>query len=79
MPTIKNVSGPYRFFFYNFDCNEPPHIHVQRERMTCKFWLEPIALSTSNSFSDRELRRIWQLIQQHLKRILMEWEKHCGK
>jgi hypothetical protein len=33
MPTIKNIPGPYRFFFYSFDCNEPEHIHVQRERM----------------------------------------------
>jgi hypothetical protein len=23
MPTVKNIPGPYRFFFYSFDCNEP--------------------------------------------------------
>jgi len=23
MPTIKGVPGPYRLFFYSFDCNEP--------------------------------------------------------
>jgi hypothetical protein len=23
MPTVKGISGPYRFFFYSFDCNEP--------------------------------------------------------
>ena len=23
MPTVKNISGPYRLFFYSFDCNEP--------------------------------------------------------
>jgi hypothetical protein len=31
MPTIKNISGPYRFFFYSFDCNEPVHVHIQRD------------------------------------------------
>ncbi len=37
MPTIKNVSGPYRLFFYSFDCNEPRHVHIQREDRLCKF------------------------------------------
>jgi hypothetical protein len=31
MPSIKNIPGPYRFFFYSFDCNEPKHVHAQRE------------------------------------------------
>ena len=30
MPTISNISGPYRFFFYSFDWNERMHVHVQR-------------------------------------------------
>jgi hypothetical protein len=29
MPTVKGMAGPYRFFFYSFDCNEPMHVHVQ--------------------------------------------------
>jgi hypothetical protein len=29
MPTIRDISGPYRFFFYSFDCNEPMHVHAQ--------------------------------------------------
>ena len=33
MPTVRNIPGPYRFFFYSFDCHEPPHVHVRRERM----------------------------------------------
>jgi hypothetical protein len=28
MPTVRNLPGPYRFFFYSFDCNEPEHVHV---------------------------------------------------
>ena len=33
MPTVKNISGRYRFFFYSFDCDEPEHVHVQRENV----------------------------------------------
>ena len=32
MPTIPGIPGPYRIFFYSFDCNEPKHVHVRRER-----------------------------------------------
>ncbi|MGA3118572.1 MAG: DUF4160 domain-containing protein [Syntrophobacteraceae bacterium] len=38
MPTVETV-GAYRFFFYSFDCSEPKHEHVQREKFVCKFWL----------------------------------------
>jgi hypothetical protein len=38
MPTIL-IIGPYRFFFVSLDAGEPPHIHIQRERMVAKFWL----------------------------------------
>ena len=51
MPTIPSIRGPYRFFFYSFDCSERPHIHVRRESMTCKFWLEPLSLARNHGFS----------------------------
>jgi hypothetical protein len=37
MPRIRGIPGPYRVFFTSFDCNEPPHVHVEREDKTCKF------------------------------------------
>ncbi len=37
VPTVHGIPGPYRFFFYSFDCYEPRHVHVRRERMVCKF------------------------------------------
>jgi hypothetical protein len=54
MPTVKGIGGPYRFFFFSFDCNEPQHIHVQRERQLAKFWLEPISLSRNPASADRD-------------------------
>jgi len=66
MPSIKELPGPYRLFFYSFDCDEPMHVHAQRERMVCKFWLEPVELGKNYRFSQRELRRIRQLIEFNL-------------
>jgi hypothetical protein len=44
MPTILRV-GPYRFYFYSHDLvSEPPHVHVDRDDLSAKFWLEPVSL-----------------------------------
>ena len=78
LPTVKNITGPYRFFFYSFDCNEPMHVHVRREKMTCKFWLQPIALGRNQGFTPRELNRIRRLIQDNHEMIIEAWHEHCG-
>jgi len=79
MPSVKDIPGPYRVYFFSFDCDEPKHVHVQRERMTCKFWLESVALADNDGFSPRELNRIRSLILEHLQRILEAWDEHCGE
>src|SRR5919106_2253552 len=56
MPRIQDIPGPYWFFFYSFDCNEPIHVHVRRERRTCKFWLEPIQLAANDGFTASVLK-----------------------
>jgi hypothetical protein len=43
MPTVLRI-GPYRLFFVSLDYDEPPHVHVKRDNMVAKFWLEPVAL-----------------------------------
>ena len=78
MPRIKGISGPYRFFFTSFDCNEPPHVHVEREEKTCKFRLQPLGLARSHGFSARELNVIRRLIGAHLTAIMETWYEHCG-
>lgn len=78
MPSIKGPTGPYRYFFYSFDCNEPMHIHVGREKMVCKFWLEPVELARNAGFSKRELSRIARLIERNLASIKEAWYEHCN-
>ena len=78
MPTIRGIPGPYRFYFYSFDCNEPIHVHVRRERATCKFWMDPVALAAVSGFPARELTRIRGVILEHRLLILEAWREHCG-
>ena len=56
-PTVLR-SGPYRFFFYATDRNEPVHVHVARERKAAKFWMDPVRAAYNYGFSPAELNRI---------------------
>jgi hypothetical protein len=78
MPTVKNIAGPYRFFFYSFDCNEPKHVHAQREDRICKYWLSPLALAANEGFSVRELNQIRTEVARNMRKILEAWDEHCG-
>jgi Domain of unknown function (DUF4160) len=77
MPTVKGMPGPYRFFFYSFDCNEPEHVHVEREKKTCKFWLEAVGLASNDGFAARELNVIRRSIEANLSKLLEAWNEHC--
>jgi len=77
MPTILR-SGPYRVYFFSHEPNEPPHVHVDRDDSTCKFWLAPVALARNLGFSARDLAQIERLIQQHLLLLLEAWNDHFG-
>lgn len=77
MPTVLRVGG-YRFFFCSNEGNEPPHIHVQRERLLAKFWLQPIALASSKGFTAQELRRLVDLARENQSRFMEAWHEFFG-
>ncbi|MGS0740403.1 DUF4160 domain-containing protein [Glaciimonas sp. GG7] len=52
MPTIMRI-GTYRLYFYSHEPNEPPHIHIDRENISAKFWTENVALARYWIFSKR--------------------------
>jgi len=63
----------------SFDCAEPPHVHVEREARTCKFWLEPVSLVRNHGFTARELNIIRRLVSDHRAAIAEVWREHCGQ
>lgn len=77
MPTVL-VSGPYRVFFVSHDSPEPPHVHVQREKMVAKFWLEPVALDKAGGFKPHELNKIGELVRVHRELFLERWHEYFG-
>lgn len=77
MPTILR-SGPYRFYFFSHEPNEPPHVHIDRDDLSAKFWLEPIELARNVRFSAKELRKIRRLVSEHQSEFLEAWNERFG-
>ena len=78
MPTVLR-SGPYRFFFVSLDRSEPPHIHVQRENMVAKIWLDPVALERTGGFGRVELNAILKLVDEHRMHLTRSWYEFFGR
>jgi hypothetical protein len=77
MPTVLR-SGPYRFYFYSHEPNEPLHVHVDRDDDSAKFWLEPIGLARNLGFSGHELRTIERIIRDNQQELLEAWNGRFG-
>ncbi|MEA1932888.1 MAG: DUF4160 domain-containing protein [Thermodesulfobacteriota bacterium] len=77
MPTVLRI-GPYRFFFYSGDRNEPHHIHVEHDDKIAKFWLDPVRLQKSGGFNRAEIRRIHIIITEYHSHIMEAWNEYFG-
>ncbi|HVO25898.1 MAG TPA: DUF4160 domain-containing protein [Candidatus Margulisiibacteriota bacterium] len=77
MPTVLR-SGPYRLYFFSHEPNEPPHVHVDRDDKSAKFWLQPLALARNFGFPLHELRRIRTLLEANHGKLLEAWHGHLG-
>jgi hypothetical protein len=77
MPTVLRVRS-YRLYFHSHEPNEPPHIHVDREQCSAKFWLSPVQLARNIGFAAHELRDIERLIQQNQGVLLEAWHGNFG-
>ncbi len=77
MPTILRV-GPYRFFFYASDNEEPIHVHVERENNIAKFWIDPVRLQKSGGFRRPEISRIANIIEENQIEIVEAWYEYFG-
>ena len=77
MPTVLRI-GPYRFYFYSHEPNEPPHVHIDRDNSTAKFWLEPISLASGIGLSAKELRKLQTIVQENQEILLEAWNGYFG-
>jgi hypothetical protein len=75
MPTVLRI-GAYRFYFYSHEPNEPPHIHIDRDNLSAKFWLEPVALAKNIGFRAKELRKLESLVRENQTKLVEAWNEY---
>jgi len=78
MPVVLRIKG-YRFWFYQADLKEPPHIHVGKSGKEAKYWVSPIALARPGRFRDHELNAIERILDKYQDDILRAWHQEQGK
>ena len=77
MPTVLR-SGPYRFYFYSHEPSEPSHIHIDRDKLSAKYWLNPVSLASNIGFSEKELRKIREIIEENQLMFVEVWNDYFG-
>lgn len=78
MPTVLRI-GPYRFYFFSHEAYEPIHIHVDREKNTAKFWINPIQLAKNIGFNATEINKIEKIIIENEVKIKEAWNGYFNK
>ena len=77
MPTVLRL-GPYRFYFFSHEPNEPPHVHVDRDDSSLKAWLIPVELARNRGFRPREINAILVVVEEHRSTLLEAWHEYFG-
>ncbi len=78
MPVVLRVKG-YKFWFYEADLDEPPHVHVGREDKEAKYWLNSVRLARAGRFRPNELREIERILNENLDFLLSAWESEQSR
>lgn len=74
MPTVLR-KGPHRLYFFSHDLSEPPHVHVDRDDQSAKFWLAHVGLARNLGFSSTELRRVERMVRENQLFLVGQWNE----
>ena len=78
MPIVLRVRG-YKFWFYEADLVEPPHVHVGKDGNEAKFWLKPVDVARGFRFRQVDLCEIERIILENQRYLISAWEKEKSK
>lgn len=80
MPTVFRERG-FRFFFYSNEGSprEQVHIHVEKDDMEAKFWLEPVVrVAYNDGYDARVLRQLLEIVEANRDLIERVWNEFFG-
>lgn len=75
MPLLLRSKG-YRFYFFSQELGEPPHVHVDKDGKSAKFWIESATVVRNSHFSAVDLREIARIISDNRLEFLRRWNEH---
>lgn len=75
MPLLLRAKG-YRFYFFSQEIGEPPHVHVDKDGKSAKFWIESTTVVRNVHFVPFELREIARIISTNRLEFLRRWNEH---
>src|SRR5277367_376297 len=77
MPEVFRERG-FRFFFYSNEGTprEPVHIHVEKDQLEAKFWLQPeVRVAYNDGYDARTLRELLEIVEMNKNRIEDAWNE----
>lgn len=78
MPVVFRWNG-FRFHFFSDegDPREPVHIHVAKDDVDAKFWLQPeVKVAYNKGFTARTLAKLSRRIEERREEIERAWDDH---
>jgi hypothetical protein len=78
MPVILRIKG-YRFWFYEADLGEPPHVHVGKGDKLAKFWVDPVRISRPGRFKQHELSEVEAILVEYASFVMDAWRREESK
>jgi hypothetical protein len=78
MPVVFRERG-FRFFFYSNEGSprEALHVHVEKDNVEAKFWLNPaVRVAYNDGYDARTLRVLQDLVEANRNRIVRAWNEH---
>ena len=75
MPVILR-EGPYRFFYYSGDRDEPRHVNAARDDRIAKFWLDPVRIQRNGGLRRSEILRVQRTIEENHGLLMDAWNDY---
>ena len=61
------------------DRAEPPHVHVERNDNQAEFWLAPPRLQRNKGFKNKELPKIFRIIEENQEGLMESWDEYFNQ
>jgi hypothetical protein len=68
----------YRFFWYQADGAEPPHVHIWKDGSKCKVWLLTGEVAFNHGHATPDLRALVAVTNAERENLLRIWNDKFG-